>query len=77
MICVVLAHFVRGLDALSDQQTTDTSNRPFSTICWLCSKQHKSLMLSVYKLPKLSVSVLLYFTLLRNIRGVLDHHSTA
>lgn len=76
MISVVLAHFVRGLDALSDQQTTDASNRPFSTICWLCSKQHKSLMLSVYKLPKLGVSVLLYFTLLRNIR-VLDHHSTA
>lgn len=42
MICVVLAHFVRGLDALSDQQTTDASNRPFSTICWLCSKQHIS-----------------------------------
>lgn len=34
MICVVLAHFVRRLDALSDQQTTDSSNRPFTPSRW-------------------------------------------
>lgn len=31
---MVLAHFVRRLDALSDQQTTDSSNRSFTPSCW-------------------------------------------
>lgn len=47
MICVVLARFVRGLDALSDQQTTDASNRPFSTICWY-AQNNTNLSCSVF-----------------------------
>lgn len=31
---MVLAHFVRRLDALSDQQTTDSSNRSFTPSRW-------------------------------------------
>lgn len=42
MICVILAHFVRRLDALSDQHTTDPSNRPFTPSCWSRAPLHLS-----------------------------------